>query len=164
MVFPGFLLQAETGLIAQVSSYSLIVFSYCLNKWRKVFLILFICMAIFISFLKLTHGFAAFAGNTPPTNTFSNFQNNWNYYGMPMGVPGNFQQVPYGMTNMPWYPYPSLPFHSTFPPMQQFYFGPHGQSPYMPSWMQNCPHCMQNFHNNMFPPGPQNNNHPLPMS
>lgn len=73
-------------------------------------------LTIFISIPKEGHSFCG----TP------SLMNN-NYYGTPYVRPGV-------------YPYPNLNYHSFYGPTP-YYFTPHGQSPYMPQWMYNCPNC-----------------------
>ncbi len=124
MVFPSLSFSVETGLISQMSTIAVIAFSIAINYWKKI--------TVYIAIIAGVGLFStqAFSIAMIPGGCGTSCMANQNYYGAPWGY------------NRPVYYYPQLQYHSFWGPTPQ-YFRPHNQSPYAPSWYNNCPTCNQ---------------------
>lgn len=145
MVFPSFAFQIETGLISQISTLIVIGFSVAINYWKKITLYTLLALSLLVG------AKAAFAIAYVTGHCGTGCVNNTNYYGNPWVRPGVYY-------------YPQTMYHSFYGPTPN-YFRPHYQSPYMPQWMYNCPHCGGNQgwqmpnQNNWTPTQGQGQNH-----
>ncbi len=125
MVFPSIFANMDAGGISQLSTALIILFSYCLHRWKKIILIISI-LFIFMVTLKSA---LAFGGMGVPGQCGTGCMNGQrNYYGAPYG-------------NAPFYSYPQV-----YPPYMgnnNWQFTP---SPYMPV---DCVQCrMQGQYSN----------------
>ena len=123
MVFTNVFARVEPGTISQLSFYLLLAFSYLIHKWKKVMIMGLILLSGLVA-MRTASAIGMFPGSCGTM-----CMANRNYYGAPMG--GNYS----------YYPYPNLPFHSTFGP-SPYYFRPYGPSPYQPP---GCVVCMQRY-------------------
>ena len=123
MIFPSLFAQVETGLLSQFSVWAVLIFSYFINKWKKIFIILCVPVA---TFLIINVSKAALAA---PGRCGSSCMNSMQYYG-----------TPYGQN--PIYLYGGvMPYHSMMG-VRPYYFSPYGPSPYQPA---NCVQCMMRY-------------------
>lgn len=123
MIFPSLFANIDTGLVSQVSVYSIIIFAFVINKMKKIFISL--CL-ILLTITIYNHAFAAMAA---PGHCGSMCMSNRNYYGMSYG------QAP------PVYYWPTMPFHALYGPTN-YYYRPYPPSPYQPV---NCVECMMQY-------------------
>ena len=128
MVFPSFLTGPEAGHISQITVYTVLLFSYFLNRWKKLIAIILILV------LTLLITKTAFSFSYVPGGCGTLCMANNNYYGSS-----------YGRT--PYYFYPRLPFHSFAGPQRSYYNFP--PSPYRSN--SYCSFCGSNFPRNYYP-------------
>lgn len=130
MVFPSLIFHVEPGLVSQLSAIGVLIFSFLLQKGRKIFLSLVILFMCLVSFRAL--GFVA--GNS--MNTYQIFQNS-----LPRTIPPHFYGSPYGYQSSLYF-YPHLVPQYFWPPRVPYYFTPFPYSPYAPQ--MDCIHCLRN--------------------
>ena len=139
MVFPSLMFQIDQGVVAQISAWIVIIFSFLLYRFKKVMITLFILLGIVILFQGRSFAMVAvspYPNSWSGCNAYYGCANNSNYYGQAYGY------MP------PVYFYPQMPYQSMWP--QQNYYFPHSPSPYQSA---DCPFCnqMQYYQNQQQP-------------
>jgi hypothetical protein len=125
MVFPSLMTQIDSGIASQFSTVAVLIFSFLLNKMKKIALFALALLAL----LSLVYSKKIFSATYYPGGCGTLCMANQRYYGPPQGV------------QPPIYYYPSLQQHALFGPTQ-YYFSPYGPSPYQPT---DCVQCMLQY-------------------
>ncbi len=124
MVFTSLSTNRDSGYISQFSSFVIIAFSYFLNKWKKIGLLIIATISLLFS-TKMAFGFGAVPG---ACGTMCMSQQN--YYGTPIGG------------------YPVYPYSGIYPNYMSNNNWQFSNSPYQSMWYGNCVECnMMNSQN-----------------
>ena len=125
MVFPALFSSIDQGITSQFSVYLTLIFSYLLNRFKKIAIGLLIVVSLGIGISLFNQAYAIGAN---PYACGTMCMANQNYYGTPWG-------------HSPIYYYPSMNYHSLYGPTP-YYFRPYPPSPYQP---HNCVSCMMRY-------------------